>query len=153
MQNPEKYATLEQKTIFFLEKEEFNCIEDILNDKEQGPSNEGAAQNDEPRIRGANHFEDNLIDELVQSGGFKRSIAEKIIGKEGSLEAKTLHFSQIIKQIKDGLVSVKDLEEQRNLDLKNQAEEQSASTTKRKAKSRIQQKHFKRPEEKIEVLY
>ena len=65
MQNPEKYATLEQKTIFFLEREEFNCIEDILNEKGHGPSNEGAALNEEPRIRGANQFEDNLIDELV----------------------------------------------------------------------------------------
>lgn len=49
----------------------------------------------------------------MQYGGFSQVVAEKIIGKEGSLEKKTLHFSQILKQIKDGLIDVKELEEQR----------------------------------------
>lgn len=95
--NPDKYATLEQKTVFVVEKEEYVMIEDILNDRSSKSKHEANAQNNEPRIHGATQFEDNLIDELVFSGGFDRVIAEKIIGKEGSLEAKTLHFSQIIK--------------------------------------------------------
>lgn len=44
-------------------------------------------------------------------------MAEKIIAKEGSLEEKTLHFSQIVKQIKDGLIDVKELEDQRQAEL------------------------------------
>jgi hypothetical protein len=47
-------------------------------------------------------------------------VAEKILGKEGSLEKKTLHFTQILKQIKDGLLDVKELEEQRKLEQSNQ---------------------------------
>jgi hypothetical protein len=38
-------------------------------------------------------------------------VAEKIIAKEGSLEDKTLYFSQIVKQIKDGVIDIKELEE------------------------------------------
>ena len=53
------------------------------------------------------------MNELVEIGGFPRVVAEKILGAEGSLEKKTLHFSKVLKQIKDGLLDVKELEELR----------------------------------------
>jgi hypothetical protein len=59
---------------------------------------------------GTTPFEESLINEIITYGGFSRVVAEKII-KEGSLENKTLHFSKILKQIKDGVINVKELEE------------------------------------------
>ena len=56
-------------------------------------------------------LEENLIDDLVVYGGFRRVVAEKIIAKEGALDKKTIHFSQIVKQINTGLIDVKELEE------------------------------------------
>lgn len=44
-------------------------------------------------------------------------VAEKIISKEGTLDDKTIHFSKIVKQINDGLIDVKELEEQRQAEL------------------------------------
>ena len=52
-----------------------------------------------------------MIDDLVVYGGFSRVVAEKIIAKEGPLDKKTIHFSQIVKQINTGLIDVKELEE------------------------------------------
>lgn len=63
------------------------------------------------KLIGATSFEEGLIDSLIKKGGFSRVVAEKIVSKEGTLEEKTLHFSKIIKQIKDGVLDVKELEE------------------------------------------
>jgi len=46
-------------------------------------------------------------------------VAEKILSKEGNLEKRTLAFTQILKQIKDGLIDVKVLEEIREAELAN----------------------------------
>lgn len=51
--NPDKYATLEQKTVFVVEKEEYVMIDDILNDRSSKSKHEANAQNNEPRIHGA----------------------------------------------------------------------------------------------------
>ena len=45
------------------------------------------------------------MEELIQNGCFSRVVAEKIIFKEQSLENKTLNFSKIVKQLKDGIIS------------------------------------------------
>lgn len=60
---------------------------------------------------GATSFEESLIESLIKNAGFSRVVAEKIVSKEGTLEEKTLHFSKIVKQIKDGVIDVKELEE------------------------------------------
>jgi len=52
-----------------------------------------------------------LIDDLIEYGGFTRVIAEKIISKEGTLDNKTIHFSKIVKQVNDGLIDMRELEE------------------------------------------
>jgi hypothetical protein len=52
--------------------------------------------------------------------------------------------------LKDGVLKKSDLEEQRALDLENQGD--AASNSRRKKKARISQKHFNRPEEKVEIL-
>lgn len=75
-----------------------------------------AHQDDDPAERGATVFEESLVNELVKFGGFNRVVAEKMLSKEGSLEKKTLHFSMILKQIKEGLIDVHELEEQRKLE-------------------------------------
>ena len=59
-------------------------------------------------------------------------VAEKIIAKEGSLEDKTLYFSQIVKQIKDGVIDIKELEEQHEL----QKQEKSQVTKKKKRRTK-----------------
>lgn len=61
-------------------------------------------------------------------------VAEKIIAKEGSLEDKTLYFSQIVKQIKDGVIDIKELEEQHEL----QKQEKSQVTKKKKRRTKAQ---------------
>ena len=90
----------------------------------------------------------------MKYGGFSQVIAEKIISKEGSLEKKTLHFSQILKQIKDGLIDVKELEEQRQAEVEKQKKNSDSSKkNQRRKKSKIEQKQtFIRPEEKYEVM-
>ena len=54
---------------------------------------------------------------LIKYAGFSRVVAEKIVSKEGTLEEKTLHFSKIVKQIKDGFIDVKELQELRESEI------------------------------------
>jgi hypothetical protein len=154
--NPEKYSNLAQKTVFLVEKAEFDTMTDIMNAKSQDFkfSNENEDQS-QVGTTDCTPFEESLIQELAKFGGFPRVVAEKIIAKEGTLEEKTLHFSQIVKQIKDGLIDVKELEEQRLAELQKQENEgktSAKSKRKRRNKSRVPQKHFERPEEKGEIL-
>lgn len=94
--NKERYATLAAKTIFLVQEAEFEKISQILNDKTQSKANENKSQPSE-NVFGATPFEESLVEELIKYGGFSRVVAEKIIVKEGSLEKKTLQFSQILK--------------------------------------------------------
>ena len=57
------------------------------------------------RLLGASAFEVQLVEELIENVCFSRVVAEKIICKEQSLENKTLNFSKIVKQLKDGIIS------------------------------------------------
>ena len=153
--NPEKYSSLAQKTVFLVDKDEFDTMVDIMNAKSQDfKSPVGGEDQSQAGTTDCTPFEESLIQELVKFGGFSRVVAEKIIAKEGSLEEKTLHFSQIVKQIKDGLIDVKELEEQRLAELQKQDEGKSSASSKKKRrnKSRVPQKHFDRPEEKGEIL-
>ena len=53
-------------------------------------------------------------------------IAEKIVSKDGAaLEEKTLNFSKLVKQIKDGVIDVKELQEQRDAEISQMNEDDS----------------------------
>lgn len=156
--NKERYARLSTKTVFLVEKEEFLTILDILGDKGQGQGIAPAVEKSEAdqmyeKMLGATPFEESLIEALIRCGGFSRVVAEKMVSKEGTLEEKTLHFSKIVKQIKDGVIDVKELEELRDSEIQVLVQDNSTMKKKKRLrKSQIEQKHFDRPEEKCEVL-
>lgn len=120
--NKERYARLSTKTVFLVEKEEFQTILDILGDKDQSHGMAPVVEKTEAdqmyeKVLGATPFEESLIEALIRYGGFSRVVAEKIVSKEGTLEEKTLQFSKIVKQIKDGVIDVKELEEYRDSEI------------------------------------
>ena len=99
------------------------------------------------KMLGATPFEESLIEALIRYGGFSRVVAEKIVSKEGSLEEKTLHFSKIVKQIKEGVIDVKELEEFRASEIQSLTQDNTTlKKKKRLRKSQIEQKQFDRPE-------
>ena len=79
----------------------------------------------------------------MKYGGFSKVVAEKIISKEGSLEKKTIHFSKVLKQIKEGLIDVKELEEQAQAELNNKALDQKKHKKSNKKKAVIEQRKSK----------
>jgi len=95
-QNPDRYLNLAQKTVFMIEKQEFDQITEIMLSADKGPKREAQAAK-QPNVFGGTPFEESLIEELINYGGFSRVLAEKIISKEKSLEKKTLNFTKILK--------------------------------------------------------
>lgn len=98
-----------------VEPEEFELIQDILNDKHK--QNSRRAESNQPILGSETAFEESLVNELVTFGGFSRVVAEKILSKEGSLEKKTLEFTKILGLINQGHIDVAELEEQRQAQL------------------------------------
>jgi hypothetical protein len=152
-QAKERYSNLTSKPILLVSESDFDRLSEALAPKPQQKEPQGKMRVAEA-VLGASPFEETLVHELVEYGGFSRVVAEKIVGAEGSLEKKTLHFSKVLKQIKDGLLDVKELEELRQAELAKLADNtQHGKKGKRAQQGRMEQRQtFARPEEKSEVL-